>query len=56
MIEARFAPLTTYRRYPEQDMAQRASEFYADISRRRTVREFSERKVPLARNTKNPTC
>ncbi len=46
MTEARFVPLTTYRRYPEHDMAQRANEFYADISRRRTAREFSERNVP----------
>jgi nitroreductase len=47
MKPARFLPLTTYREYPEDLMARRAADFYADVDRRRTVREFSDRPVPL---------
>lgn len=39
-------PLASYRRYPESEMAARAAAFYADIKRRRTVREFSSEPVP----------
>jgi len=39
-------PLTTYREYPVDEMRQRVTDFYADIDRRRTVREFSDRPVP----------
>ena len=35
-----------YREYAPDDMQRRASEFYADLRRRRTVREFSRRPVP----------
>jgi nitroreductase len=38
--------LTTYREYPVDEMRQRATDFYADMDRRRTVREFSDRPVP----------
>ena len=38
--------LDEYREYPLDEMRQRLEEFYADISRRRTVREFSDRPVP----------
>ena len=38
-------PLASYRRYPESEMAARAAEFYADIKRRRTVREFAEKEI-----------
>jgi len=41
-------PLASYRRYPESEMAARVAEFYADIKRRRTVREFSPEPVPRA--------
>jgi len=41
-----FVPLTTYREYPEAEMIERAREFYAEIRRRRTIREFSDRPVP----------
>lgn len=34
--------------YPASEMQRRASDFYADVSRRRTVREFSDRPVPRA--------
>jgi len=39
-------PLTTYREYPIDEMRQRVSDFYEEINRRRTVREFSDRPVP----------
>lgn len=40
-----FIPLTTYRSYPEDVMERRASEFYADIARRKTIREFASAAV-----------
>jgi iodotyrosine deiodinase len=46
MVEARFIPLSTYREYPIEEMKQRAADFYAELKRRRTVREFSDRPVP----------
>jgi len=39
-------PLQDYREYPIDEMRQRLSEFYENVNRRRTVREFSERPVP----------
>ena len=39
-------PLEQYREYPIDEMRQRLEEFYADVERRRTVREFSARPVP----------
>jgi iodotyrosine deiodinase len=44
--EARFIPLGTYRSYPEDEMVRRAEAFRAEMARRRTVRQFSERPVP----------
>lgn len=41
-----FVPLADYREYPIDEMRERLAEFYADVSRRRTVREFSSREVP----------
>jgi nitroreductase len=41
-----FNPLTQYREYPLAEMQQRAEQFYLDMHRRRTVRDFSERPVP----------
>ena len=35
-----------YREYPVEEMRRRAREFYRDIARRRTVREFDSRPVP----------
>jgi len=46
MAEPNFVPLATYREYPVEEMKDRAAEFEAEIRRRRTVREFSERPVP----------
>ena len=39
-------PLDQYREYPIEEMRERLAEFYADLNRRRTVREFSDRTVP----------
>ncbi|WP_262690277.1 nitroreductase family protein [Kordiimonas aestuarii] len=39
-------PLPDYREYSEAEMHKRAADFLADIRRRHTVREFSDRPVP----------
>jgi len=39
-------PLDKYREYPIEEMRDRLEAFYADIDRRRTVRDFSDRPVP----------
>ena len=41
-----FEPLTGYREYPVPEMIARSREFAADLARRRTVRQFSDRPVP----------
>ena len=41
-----FEPLTGYREYPAAEMEARGRAFAADLARRRTVREFSDRSVP----------
>ena len=38
--------LPEYRAYPIEEMRQRLGDFYADVNRRRTVRDFSDRPVP----------
>ena len=43
---AKFIPLTNYREYPQSEMLERAHAFNAEIQRRRTVREFTDRPVP----------
>jgi iodotyrosine deiodinase len=40
-------PFKQYREYPVDEMRQRVGDFYENIDRRRTVREFSDRAVPL---------
>ena len=40
-------PLQDYREYPVDEMRQRVTEFYAEVERRRSVREFSDRPVPI---------
>ena len=40
-------PLDRYREYPVAEMRERVANFYADVDRRRTVREFSNRPVPI---------
>jgi nitroreductase len=44
--QARFIPLRGYQEVPEEEMCQRAEEFYREMDRRRTVRKFSPRPVP----------
>ncbi len=46
MTEQSFIPLPDYREYPREEMERRASEFRAHLSRRRSVRQFSDRPVP----------
>ena len=43
-----FIPLADYREYPPVEMAERACAFADELSRRRTVRDFSDRPVPRA--------
>ena len=45
MAEKRFMSLTDYCKYPEAEMKKRALDFYAEMSRRRTVRNFSNEPV-----------
>jgi nitroreductase len=46
MTTPTFIPLPDYREYTLEAMQQRAADFYTDIQRRRTVRDFSNRPVP----------
>jgi nitroreductase len=46
MAEAGFVPLSQYREYPVEEMSRRVADFYAELRRRRTVRDFSNRPVP----------
>ncbi len=39
-------PLKTYIEFPIEQMRKRLADFYEDVSRRRTIREFSDRPVP----------
>jgi len=39
-------PLPGYKEYPLEEMRQRLDDFYTDVNRRRTVRDFSDRPVP----------
>ena len=43
---ARYTPYRDYRELSLQEMARRADDFLAELRRRRTVRDFSDRKVP----------
>ncbi len=46
MSESKFVEHSDYKEYPIKEMRERAQSFYADIKRRRTVRDFSDREVP----------
>jgi len=41
-----FIPWQSYNEYPVEKMRKRLADFYQDVRRRRTVREFSSRPVP----------
>lgn len=46
MNEPRFLPLSTYEELPADVMEERVAAFEANLQRRRTVRQFSDRPVP----------
>jgi len=46
VTQAKYTTLTEYSEYPAEEMKRRAVDFYANIRRRRTVRDFSDRPVP----------
>ena len=46
-IKAKFEPLSTFREYAHEEMRTRAKEFYDEVKRRRTVRDYSDRAVPI---------
>lgn len=46
MAQYPFVPLPDYREFPLDEMRSRLAGFYEGLSRRRTVREFSDRPVP----------
>ena len=46
MSEYPTKPLDDYHEYPIEEMRARLEEFYTDLNRRRTVREFADRPVP----------
>ncbi len=41
-----FIPLKKYQEYSKEEMINRSKTFYSLVKRRRTIREFSDRKVP----------
>ena len=47
MTQFPFVPLTTFEEFPVEEMRQRLAAFYETVNRRRTVREFSNRPVPV---------
>jgi len=46
VTEHKTVPLADYRAYSVEEMRERVERFHADMARRRTVREFSDRPVP----------
>ena len=46
MKKAEFSSFTDYYEYSPEEMKKRSAEFYAEMKRRRTVRQFSDRPVP----------
>lgn len=46
MVEPRFVPLPDYHELSPDEMKRRAAEFHAEMARRRTVRQYSDRPVP----------
>lgn len=46
MSRKNFVPHTDYEKFPVHEMRKRARSFYEEMSRRRTVRDFSDRPVP----------
>jgi nitroreductase len=48
MTPPRFVPYASYREYPPDEMLARATALREELQRRRTVRAFSDRRVPRA--------
>lgn len=46
MKKPTFTPYTQYQEYPVAEMERRAAEYYAEMQRRRTIREYSDKPVP----------
>jgi len=46
MSKPNFIPLSGFVQYSENEMLKRSEEFYDDIKKRRTVRDFSDQQVP----------
>ena len=46
MTKAEFSLFTKYCEYPPEEMKKRSAEFYNEMKRRRTVRQFSSRPIP----------
>ena len=46
MTKAEFSSFTDYYEYSPEEMKKRSAKFYAEMKRRRTVRQFSDRPVP----------
>ncbi|NKQ36052.1 MAG: nitroreductase family protein [Chloroflexi bacterium] len=46
MKKPTFTPYTQYQEYPVDEMERRAAEFYAEMQRRRTIREYSDKPIP----------
>jgi len=46
MKKAEFSSFTDYYKYSPEEMKKRSAEFYVEMKRRRTVRQFSDRPVP----------
>lgn len=44
--QAEFIPHTDFQAYPPDEMVQRSADFYAQIKRRRTIRDFSDKPIP----------
>ena len=47
LSKPRFVPLDSHVEYPSDEMARRAASFRRELARRRTVRDFSDRSVPV---------
>jgi len=47
MPKPKFIPFKSFKQYPVEEMIIRSEEFYNFLKRRRTVRDFSEKDVPL---------
>ncbi len=47
MSEDKFVPLSGYPQYPQEEMQARAAGFLAEMRTRRSVRQFSDRPVPV---------